>query len=71
MKYSLKCFEGSENEIESLIPSEFQSQPLQNVATDLFELNGQRYSIVVVVVVVVESQDSLRLRNCSAQRRQQ
>lgn len=68
MKYSLKCFEGSENEIESLIPSEFPSQPLQNVATDLFELNGQRYSIVVVVV---ESQDSLILRNCSAQRRQQ
>lgn len=47
IKSCQKCIEGSQNVREPLIPSKFPDRPWQKVATDLFELDGQKYLLVV------------------------
>ncbi len=47
VKSCQKCIENTSDHAEPLLPSEFPSRPFQRVATDLFELNGQPYLLVV------------------------
>ena len=47
IKSCQECIEMSTNPSEPLIPTEFPSRPWQRLASDLFEIKGQKYLLVV------------------------
>jgi len=42
-----KCIENTNDHAEPLLPTEFPKRPWQKVVSDLFELNGQMYLLVI------------------------
>ena len=42
-----KCIENTNDHAEPLLPTEFPKRPWQKFASDLFELNGQMYLLVI------------------------
>jgi transposase InsO family protein len=47
VKNRQKCIENTNDHAEPLLPTEFLKRPWQNVTSDLFELNGQMYLLVI------------------------
>jgi hypothetical protein len=47
VKNCQKCIENTNDHAEPLLPTEFPKRPCQKVASDLFELNGQMYLLVI------------------------
>jgi len=47
VKSCQNCIKNSRDQAEPMIPNEFPSRPWQRVASDLFELNGQTYLLVI------------------------
>jgi hypothetical protein len=47
VKNCQKCIENTNDHAEPLLPTEFPKRPWQKVASDLFELNGQMYLLVI------------------------
>ena len=47
MKNCQKCIENTNDHAEPLLPTEFPKRPCQKIASDLFELNGQMYLLVI------------------------
>ena len=47
VKSCQKCIEQSNEKVEPLLPIDFPSRPFQRVGSDLFELKGQTYLLVV------------------------
>ena len=47
VKNCQKCIENKNDHAEPFLPAEFPKRPWQKVASDLFELNGQMYLLVI------------------------